>query len=116
MYKSASLPFAFLIAIQVLDVMVHVAADQMEPIRITSNLVIIVGAVGAYLSGRLNVLLSVLSGITYLVLNAVFIAQAGLANPQTGALRLPLFVFMAASLAVLIWLSRRAIWNRSLEN
>lgn len=116
MYKSSSLLFAFLITIQILDVLVHVASDQIEPIRITSNLLIIVGAVGAYLSGRLSVLLSVLAGISYFVLNAVFVAAAGLVNPETGTIRLPLFVFVGASLLVLIWLTRRAAWNRSIDD
>ena len=89
---------------QALDIAVHVATGQVELQRIAGSLVISAGALIFYLSNRD---LLVLSGAVYLALNVAFLAQHGLVNPASGALRVPLFVFVLVSLGLLLWLRRR---------
>ena len=106
--RKFSIPLGILVALQFLDLIVHVATLQIEPIRITSNAVIITGAVAGVLSiGTKPRLAVVLTGAVYLILNSIFLVQHGAINPSTDALRLPFFVFVAGSLAVAYWISRR---------
>ena len=101
-------PLVLLIVLQGLDILLHVATDQVEPIRIASNVIIGSGAVLA-LPGPLSRATSLIlvSGGIHLVLNLVFLAQYGLVNPTSGGVRLPLFGFVIASLALLAWFWRR---------
>ena len=46
------------------------------------------------------------SGV-YLAMNILFLVQFGLVNPNTGGLRVPLFVFVFGSLALAAWQLRR---------
>lgn len=89
---------------QAVDVAVHMATGQVELQRIVGSLVISAGALTFCLSNRD---LLVLSGAVHLALNVVFLAQHGLANPASGALRAPLFVFVLVSLGLLFWLRQR---------
>lgn len=100
--------FYLLAGWQALDVAVHVATDQIEPIRILSNLLILtsVGTARRLPSARHLVLLG--GGFAYLALNLVFVAQHGLVNPDTGQMRGALFAFVIVSLGLLWLLARRA--------
>jgi hypothetical protein len=86
-----------IILIQLFDIIIHVYTDQVEPIRITSNFIIIVWIITA-LIGLLKEWLRTISIAaigTYIVLNAIFLAQNGLTNPeQGGALRTTLFLLV----------------------
>lgn len=105
--RGAMVPLGLLIGLQVIDVSVHVATGQVEVLRILANLVIGLGAVVSVRgAGAVGVML-VGSGLVYLLLNLVFLAQNGVVNPQTGSLRLPLFVFVVGSLLLLGWISRK---------
>ncbi len=96
----AYVTLAVLVGLQVLDVFVHVATGQVEIIRMTSNAILIAGAaVSVFASPRARIVILV-SGILYLVLNLAFLVQHGLVNPATEALRIPLFGFVAVSLAL----------------
>lgn len=102
------IPLALLIALQVLDLVVHVATMQIEPLRIASNGVISIGAIaGALVSGSRARSTFFLAAGLYLMLNLLFLAQHGLVNPSTDGLRLALFVFVAGSLGLTYWLQRR---------
>ena len=95
-----------IILIQLIDIVIHVSTDQAEPIRIASNIVIIVWTIAA-LAGWLKARfrnISIAAIGTYLVLNIIFLAQNGLTNPeQGGALRTTLFllVFLTVALSAL---------------
>ncbi|MEO1677286.1 MAG: hypothetical protein AAFU80_03915 [Pseudomonadota bacterium] len=102
-------PLVVLALVQGLDVFVHVVTGQIEPIRIASNLILIVGAGAAVLVPTRSGVLLLLAGTIYLVLNGAFVAQHGLINPTTGALRAPLFGFVVASLLLATWLRRRLL-------
>ena len=106
--KRVLIPLVLLIVLQILDVVVHVATQQIEPIRITSNAVLSAGALAAVLlavsASRFAIPLAVTA---YLVLNLLFLAQHGTVNPTTEALRLPMFVFVLGSLGLSHWLRLR---------
>lgn len=89
---------------QALDIAVHVATGQVEMQRIAGSVVISAGALIFFFSSRDFL---VLSGAVYLALNVAFLAQHGLVNPASGALRVPLFVFVLVSLGLLYWLHRQ---------
>ncbi len=84
--------------LQLLDIALHAATNQLEPLRVSSNLVILlwlaVTAVGR--SGDKFQWLAWASTGTYLLLNLVFLATEGITNPeQGGALRVALLLFVA---------------------
>ncbi|WP_432816894.1 hypothetical protein [Sulfitobacter sp. JB4-11] len=96
-----------LIGLQILDIVVHVATMQVEPIRITSNLIIAAGTIfGVLNAGKRSRMVIALAAAAYLVLNLLFLAQHGLVNPSTEALRTALFVFVFMSMALVFWLGR----------
>ncbi|KPK09659.1 MAG: hypothetical protein AMJ56_10310 [Anaerolineae bacterium SG8_19] len=92
-----------IILIQLIDFIIHVSTDQAEPIRIASNIVIIVWIIAA-LAGWLNARfrnISIAAISTYLVLNIIFLTQNGLTNPeQGGALRTTLFLLVSLTVAL----------------
>lgn len=100
--------------VQVFDIVIHVASDMIEPIRITSNLFIFVW-LGIVVSGRLNhIPWRVASGFVgvYLLLNAVFVATEGFINPTNDQFRTVLFVLVGVTVALSVWLAN-TIANRS---
>ena len=104
---SAWLKFS-LIVIQLIDIAIHVAIDQVEPIRVLSNLIII-GWVATFWfarswveSRKWAISLSAIS--LYLLLNLIFLAQNGLTNPHNGdAPRTALFIFVILTCALSLY-------------
>ena len=93
--------FTSLMFIQALDVVVHLVTGNIEPLRISASLMLVVGAwmmlrspAGAKGVGMAN-------GFAYLLLNGVFLSVHGLTNPATGNLRIPLLMFVIGSLLAL---------------
>ena len=93
--------------IQLFDIAIHAATNQLEPLRVASN-VIILGWLVAVVSGKINekiMQVSVGSIGAYLTLNIIFLALEGVTNPnQGGELRVILFllVFLTATLSTLL--------------
>ena len=105
---------AVIALVQVFDIVIHVASDMIEPIRITSNVFIFVW-LGIVLSGRLNHNpWRVASGFVgvYLLLNAVFVATEGFINPANDQFRTVLFVLVGVTVALSVWLTN-TIANRT---
>lgn len=98
--------------IQLFDIAIHVATDQTEPIRIASNIILIVWLV-AVASGKIGakfVQVAVGSIGGYLVLNIIFLMQEGITNPnQGGALRTMLFLLVFLTVALSTWLTARSL-------
>ena len=97
--------FSSLIAlVQIFDIIIHVAVNQVEPLRVSSNLVILLWVI-ALVVGQLkrsNWYISIAAIGIYLVLNLSFIGLKGITNPANGgALRLPLFILVG--LTVIFW-------------
>lgn len=101
------LSFALLTGLQLVDVIVHIATGQVEPTRITSNVIISAGAIAALFSPFRSTQLVLVTSTLYLVLNLAFLLQNGVANPATGALRIPLFIFIVGSLVLAAWYRQR---------
>ena len=102
--SSRSKWFGFaIVLVQLFDAVIHIATDQLEPIRITANIVIIVWIVAAltgWIKERLRGFSLAAIGV-YLLLNLIFLAQNGLTNPeQGGALRTTLFLLVILTVAL----------------
>ena len=89
--------------LQAIDIVLHVATDQAELLRIAANLIMLAW-IGLAASGRFSGsprLLAVTALVAYLGLNLTFLAQAGVTNPaQGGALRVALFVLVVLTAAL----------------
>lgn len=100
-----------IVLVQLFDVAIHAATDQLEPLRVASNVVILVWAALA-LSGRFDARfrIAVASIGAYLALNVLFLAREGVTNPaQGGEFRTMLFllVLLTTALSVLVIALRR---------
>lgn len=93
--------------LQAFDSVVHIAADQLEPLRVASNLILGVAARLAARPGRFSGPIIFITSAASLALNIAFLFQVCLANLSTGGLRYPLFAFVAGSLALAYWQWRR---------
>ena len=93
--------------IQILDIVLHAATGQLETIRVSSNLVMLLWLAVAT-SGRVGAnFLSIATGSIgiYLLLNLVFLTREGLTNAeQGGELRITLFalVLLTVTLSTLL--------------
>lgn len=95
-----------LLLVQTLDVAVHVAAEQVEPVRILSNCLLVgFGGLALAVDSRRQTLLW-FGATLYLLLNLLFLGDHGIVNPRTDSLRIPLFGFVVVSLGLTAWLSR----------
>lgn len=85
-----------IILIQLFDVLIHAATDQLEPLRVVSNLVIIIWVL-VLLSGKVSKIMPVALGSIgiYLCLNIIFLTLEGVTNPNQGdELRVTLFLLL----------------------
>ena len=103
---NSAVPLA-LVFVQVADVALHAATGQLEPLRVTSNIVIVLwlaaGARGLFRARPMVVALSAVGA--YLALNLAFLAREGMTNAaQGGGLRIALFAFVLLTLALSAWL------------
>lgn len=83
--------------IQLLDLFIHAVTDQLEIIRVSSNLIILVWLAGVTLGWFNAKFLPVAIGSLglYFFLNVIFLVREGLTNPeQGGGLRTTLFLLM----------------------
>jgi hypothetical protein len=93
--------------VQVFDIIIHVATNQLEAVRVTSNVIILLWLL-LMTSGKLNTkfLQTAIAAIgAYLLLNVIFLAVEGVTNvEQGGGLRVVLFllVFLTVTLSFLL--------------
>lgn len=82
---------------QLFDIMIHAATDQLEPLRVSSNLILLLW-LALIVSGRLqanSLRVAVIAILVYLILNVVFLALEGVTNAnQGGELRVMLFLLI----------------------
>lgn len=97
MTKSTTLLAISIALLQIFDIIIHAATNQIEILRVTSNVAILLWLVMVGLK-KLNtkfLKVSIGSIALYLILNLIFLAQAGLTNPeQNGELRVMLFILV----------------------
>jgi hypothetical protein len=95
-----------LVGLQLFDVVIHAATDQLETLRVASNVIILAWLI-VVISGRINArAVQAAAGAigAYLGLNVLFLALEGVTNPnQGGELRVTLFllVFLTVVLSTL---------------
>ena len=84
--------------VQVFDIFIHVATNQVEPIRITSNIIILLWLTTVFAVSPFNanfLKMAIGSIAAYLVLNIIFLMLEGVTNAeQGGELRVTLFVLV----------------------
>lgn len=89
--------------IQVFDLIIHAVTNQLEILRVASNLIILVW-LAIMASGRFHttsLLVAVSSISAYAVLNVMFLAREGVTNvEQGGELRVTLFLLMFLTLTL----------------
>ena len=68
-----------LVIVNVFDIVIHVATDQVEPLRITGNVIILISSlVLLTVPGSRRAWVPLLAGALSLALNLVFVANEGL--------------------------------------
>ena len=68
-----------LLLLNVIDVVVHVVTDQVEPLRIAGNIIVIVSALGVLLIPRVRrAWVAIAAGLWSLVLNLIHLSQSGI--------------------------------------
>jgi hypothetical protein len=68
-----------LAAVTIFDIVIHVASDQVEPLRITGNAVVLAASLAMLAVPRLRrAWVAIAAGSANLALNAVFIAREGI--------------------------------------
>lgn len=95
--------------IQILDISVHAATNQLEILRVSSNIIILAWLITLILNkaDKKSRLYSYASLSLYLLLNILFLTQEGLTNAsQGGDLRIALILFMLATIVLSIVLVR----------
>lgn len=83
--------------VQVFDILIHAATDQLEFLRVTANIVILVWLAILFFGrlGRVSKAASAGAVGLYILLNLIFLFQAGFTNPeQGGAPRTMLFILV----------------------
>ena len=97
-----------LILIQMADMFIHAAADQLELIRVAANIIILLWMT-VLLFGHFNSapLISSIGALgAYLLLNVVFLAREGFTNPeQGGSPRSILFALVLSTIVLSIVLA-----------
>ncbi len=103
-----------IILVQTIDIGIHVATDQVEPLRIGANLVILIW-LGLVLVNKARERLGLATGMSvclYLSLNALFIILEGVTNPKMGGgFRTAFFLFVGVTVILCIALQRKLINN-----
>lgn len=86
-----------IVIVQVFDILIHAATDQLEFLRVTANIVILVWLAILFFGRLRQVSQAASAGAIglYLLLNLIFLFQAGFTNPeQGGAPRTMLFILV----------------------
>lgn len=89
--------------IQLLDILLHAATNQLEPLRVTSNVIILIWLT-LMLFGKLDARFfpgAIIAVGLYLVLNTLFLAREGVTNAaQGGGLRVTMLVLVFLTVAL----------------
>ncbi|MEL6662369.1 MAG: hypothetical protein AAFR33_05140 [Pseudomonadota bacterium] len=69
-----------ILLVNLVDIIIHVAADRIEPVRITSNVIVIAGAILALVPSLRGLARPaiLLAGLCYVALNGWFVATQGI--------------------------------------
>ncbi|QPE05674.1 hypothetical protein IT882_06720 [Microbacterium schleiferi] len=99
--RSALVLSAILAALTVFDIVLHVAIDQVEPLRISGNLVVLAAALAVLLVPvARRAWIPALAGAISLALNLVFVAREGIGT--MGAILVAVSTAMCAAIAIVL--------------
>ena len=115
---------AAMIAVQLLDMVAHIAIGQAEMLRIVSNIIIIVTTISLWMDWLANPRMTIVASLAmYLALNGMFVQTYGLTNPMQGdALRIALFVFIGITTVLTVWMFvqirryQKKMFNKQMAN
>lgn len=102
-----------IIIVQLFDIVIHAATDQLEPLRAASNLIIMVWIVIVLKGKFIDRIFALACGSIgfYLGLNLIFLFREGMTNPNTGGVRTMLFLLvlltMVLSIVLIIQLKKK---------
>lgn len=106
---------SLLALVQVLDIVLHAATGQLEPVRVAANLIVL-ALLAASTVGKPGKAWTLAAGAAYLGLNLLFLVQHGITNAaQGGQLRVTLVVLVLATVWLLGMLIRKLV-NPKQEN
>ena len=100
--KKTKIVGVVIILVQLFDIVIHASSNQLEPLRVASNLIILAWVL-LLLAGKLGEKIKpvALGSIgAYLGLNFIFLALEGLTNPLSGAPRSMLFLLVILTTAL----------------
>jgi len=91
-----------IISIQILDIIVHFLTNQLETIRVQSNIVIMMWTIFLFIQTRAlsKSIITTISISIYLILNLLFIFQNGIVNSQSGDFRIALIMFVLLTISL----------------
>lgn len=91
-----------IISVQILDIIVHFLTNQLEIIRVQSNIVIMLWTIFLFIQTRSfsKRVITTISISIYLILNLLFIFQYGIVNSNSGDLRIALFIFVLLTIGL----------------
>ena len=98
-----------LVAVQVLDVVLHIVVGQLEPLRIVAGAIILGAAFASVARPNRAGVIKLAGLLAYLALNAVFLVNFGLSNPVTGGPRVAFFLFVGATVLLATLSGQRRI-------
>lgn len=88
---------------QLLDILIHAVTHQIEPLRVTSNIIILIW-LAVMAAGKFKAHFrptAVIAVGAYFTLNVIFLAREGVTNAaQGGGLRIALFMLMFITLTL----------------
>lgn len=84
--------------VQVFDIIIHIALNQIEPIRLVAIGVLFISLISTRLLASTRAIqVLALSGGIYLILNGIFVLENGLTNGISGEPRVMLIVIVLAT-------------------
>ena len=96
-----------IVLVQGFDIAIHAASDQLEPMRVVSNLIILAWVMATMFGTARGKTRSVALGAigAYLGLNLLFLVLEGVTNSNTGEMRTMLFGLVIVTGALSYWLT-----------
>ena len=118
MSKNNSKFLYFIGTIQFLDITTHAISNQLEVIRVSSSLLLLIWILILILGkARIKSSLSWIFIGIYIITNIVFLLLNGVSNPQSNGIRFPLFIFVGATtLMSVFYMHRSKGINKILSN
>lgn len=98
MNKGSLGPLVGIFAVQLFDIIIHLATNQVEPIRLVAiGFVLIALAATRFTGSIFSIGALATAGGVYLLLNSIFLLDNGLSNPASGEPRVSLMLIVIST-------------------